>query len=183
MNQLILSLQILLTFTKLSLISFGGIVSSLSELQHDVVNKYHWMSHSNFIQLYALAQMAPGPNVTVVTLIGWQVAGLLGAIAATIGMLLPASIVTYFVSRFASQFVGTENYKLLERSLIPIAIGLFIASGLSFAIISDRSVFTVIVTMLSMLFMGFTTINPVWIILSGAIVAFFANFFGIFMIS
>ena len=182
MNQFILLSQLFFTFAKLSLVSFGGIIASLSDIQHDVVNKYHWMSHADFIQLYALAQMAPGPNVTVVTLIGWQIAGLLGAITATLAILLPACTLTFLIINFAIRFMKSDNYKLLQKSIIPIAIGLIMASGVNFALVYDNNWFVIIMTVISLILMGFTKTNPVWIIIAGSVCTFIANFFGIISI-
>jgi chromate transporter len=182
MSQVILLSQLFFTFAKLSLVSFGGIIASLSDIQHDVVNKYHWMSHADFIQLYALAQMAPGPNVTVVTLIGWQVAGLSGAITATLAILFPACTLTFFIFHFANHFINSDNYKLLEKSIIPIAIGLIMASGVNFALVLDNNWFVILVTLISLTLMGFTKTNPVWIVIGGSVSTFIANFIGIITI-
>ena len=70
-------------FGQLSLVSVGGINAVLPELKRQVVERHGWMSAADFAALYALAQAAPGPNMLVSTLIGWHVAGIAGALAAT----------------------------------------------------------------------------------------------------
>ena len=74
MSESMLLWQLCLTFLKMSLIAIGGSDAALSAYQHEAVDHYHWISNETFSQLYATAQLAPGPNITVVTLIGWNVA-------------------------------------------------------------------------------------------------------------
>jgi len=64
-----------LTFGVLSLIAFGGMPSVMPEMQRLVVDVKGWTTHAQFIQLFAIAQAAPGPNVLIVSLIGWKAAG------------------------------------------------------------------------------------------------------------
>ncbi|HCK29691.1 MAG TPA: chromate transporter, partial [Acinetobacter ursingii] len=64
-----------LVFTQLSVLAFGGGNAILPEMQHQVVNIHHWMSAEQFSSLFAMAQAAPGPNMMIVPLIGWHVAG------------------------------------------------------------------------------------------------------------
>jgi len=71
-----LLLELFTEFALLSFVAFGGATALLPELYRVVVEQQHWMDATTFAHMYAIAQAAPGPNVLVVTLIGWQVAGL-----------------------------------------------------------------------------------------------------------
>jgi hypothetical protein len=71
MNDTLISLAII--FSQLSLLAFGGGNTILPEMQRQVVEVHHWMPASEFSALFALAQAAPGPNLMVVTLVGWPV--------------------------------------------------------------------------------------------------------------
>ena len=77
-----------LVFGQLSLLAIGGINTVLPEMQRQVVDIHHWMSARDFSAMYALAQAAPGPNMMVVTLIGWRVAGWPGVIVTTVAKFL-----------------------------------------------------------------------------------------------
>ena len=72
--------QLFLDFALLSFVAFGGATALLPEMHRVVVENHHWLDDATFTHLYAIAQAAPGPNVLVVTLIGWKVAGLAGAL-------------------------------------------------------------------------------------------------------
>ena len=89
--------ELFLEFALLSFVAFGGATALLPEMHRVVVDNHHWLDDTTFTHLYAIAQAAPGPNVLVVTLIGWKVAGLSGALAATLAMCLPMSIVIYLL--------------------------------------------------------------------------------------
>jgi chromate transporter len=82
-------------FAQLSLLAFGGTNSVLPEMQRQVVQVHPWLTAQEFAALFALAQAAPGPNMLVVTLIGWRVAALPGALIATLGVAGPSSVLTF----------------------------------------------------------------------------------------
>lgn len=84
--------SLLTLFAELSLLAFGGGNTILPEMQRRVVEVHHWMSAEEFSALFALSQAAPGPNLMIVTVIGWHVASLAGALVATVGMFLPPSV-------------------------------------------------------------------------------------------
>jgi len=171
--------QLATIFIKLSLIAIGGSNAALPAYRHEVVEVFHLMDDSTFTQLFAIAQLAPGPNVIVVTLIGWQVAGLMGAMVTTLSMLTPACLLAYFVGRFSKRFIGTENYKLAQNALIPLAVGLILAGGLDLAQASYRNIFTVAITVLSTSVIYFVRINPVWVLVGSASITLAASYLGL----
>ena len=85
----VILLELTLYFMLLSLISVGGMPSVLPELQRYVVDVKGWMSPQEFIQIFAVGQAAPGPNVLIASLVGWQVGGLAGALLALAGDVRP----------------------------------------------------------------------------------------------
>ena len=87
-------LGLALLFGELSVLAFGGGNSVLPEMQRRVVEVHGWMAAAQFNALFGLAQAAPGPNMMVVTLLGWRVGGLWGAAVATVAIFGPSSVVT-----------------------------------------------------------------------------------------
>jgi chromate transporter len=87
---------IALRFTILSLVAIGGVTSVLPEVHRVAVEVHHWVSDAEFTQMFVIARAAPGPNMLLVTLIGWQVAGLPGALVATAAMCVPSCTLSYF---------------------------------------------------------------------------------------
>jgi chromate transporter len=88
-----------LTFGLMSLFAVGGANAAIPEMHRIAVDIRHWMTDREFADIYAISQLSPGPNVLIVTLIGYTVAGITGALAATLAMCVPTAALAYFVSR------------------------------------------------------------------------------------
>lgn len=116
-------------YAQLSLLAFGGANAVIPEMQRQVVDVHHWMSAKEFAALYALAQAAPGPNMMVVSLVGWRVAGFWGALATTAAVAAPSSILTLLVSGAWYRFRDADWRKALQAGLQPVAAGLIMASA------------------------------------------------------
>jgi chromate transporter len=111
-------------FAILSFVAFGGATALLPEMHRVVVDNHQWLDDATFTHLYAIAQAAPGPNVLVVTLIGWKVAGLAGALAATLAMCLPMSVLIYLLIDRWESFAGKRWQKAISLGVAPLAVGL-----------------------------------------------------------
>lgn len=129
MNERSVFVDLTLQFAVLSLMSIGGIIAVVPEMHAAVVETHRWMSSTDFVTLFALAQAAPGPNVIVVTLIGWRVAGASGALVATLAVSAPSFAMAYTASRFSTRFNRLNWYRLAERGIAPVTIGLVLSSG------------------------------------------------------
>ena len=116
-------------FSLLNFVAFGGVTAMLPEIHRLVVDQRQWMDDATFAQLFAIAQAAPGPNLLFVSLIGWQVAGIAGGIAATLGICLPVSIFIFLLYRNWEKFRGNPWQQALETGIAPLAVGLVCTSG------------------------------------------------------
>lgn len=116
-------------FLQLSLLAFGGTNAVIPEMQRQVVDVHHWMTPHDFAALYALAQAAPGPNMMVVSLIGWRVAGIAGALVTTGAVALPSSALTLVVAGLWYRFKDANWRKALQAGLQPVTAGLIAASA------------------------------------------------------
>lgn len=161
--------QLATGFAALSLIAVGGGIAVVPEMHRLAVEVHRWMSDAHFAQLFALAQAAPGPNVLVVGLIGWHVAGLAGMLVATVAMTGPAGLVAYGFSRFRRRLAGAAWLRMVERGLVPIAVGLILASGIILANAAARDWIAVAVTAGSTLFVWRTDHSPLWVLGVGAV--------------
>jgi len=116
--------ELFLEFALLACIAFGGATALLPEMHRVVVENHHWLDDTTFTHLYAIAQAAPGPNVLVVTLIGWEIAGLRGALASTLAMCLPMSVLIYLLIDRWESFSGKRWQKAVSIGVAPLAVGL-----------------------------------------------------------
>jgi chromate transporter len=118
---------LLAVFAPFSLASIGGGVATLPAIQHQAVDVQHWVTAREFVDLFAVARLSPGPGSMLVTLIGWKVSGWSGALVATLGMFVPSSILCYAVARTWTQHKGKIWHTALEQGLAPIGTGLLLA--------------------------------------------------------
>jgi chromate transporter len=154
----------------LSLVAIGGINAILPEIHRVVVDIEHWMTSAQFAELFALAQLAPGPNAMVVALIGWQVAGIPGAFVATLAICGPSSVLSYTVLHWWDRLRDWPGRAIVQRALAPVAIGLILASGYTLARGADRTVVAGALTLAAAAALAFTRINPVWVLAAAALV-------------
>ncbi|HVZ06997.1 chromate transporter [Rhodopila sp.] len=118
-----------LVYGQLSLLAFGGANAVIPEMQRQVVEVHHWTTAREFASLYALAQAAPGPNMMVVSLVGWRVAGVIGAIVATVAITLPSSILTLLVAGLWFRFRDAPWRRAVQAGLQPVTAALIMASA------------------------------------------------------
>lgn len=124
-------LALILVFVPFSLVSIGGGASIFAGVQHQSVNVQGWVTAREFIDLFALARGAPGPGSMLITLIGWKVAGLSGALVATVALFLPSSVLCYVLARVWNAHRGKAWHKALEDGLAPIGTGLILAGAIA----------------------------------------------------
>ena len=154
---------IALRFTVLSLVAVGGVSSVLPEIHRVVVDVHHWMTDVQFTQMFAIAQAAPGPNMLIVALVGWHVAGLPGALVATAAICAPSCTLSYFVARVWERFRGTPWRGAVEAGLAPITVGLVLATGWLVMRGAPGGWAAYTITAVTTAVVLFTRVNPVWL--------------------
>ena len=160
------------TFGVMSLFAVGGANSAIPEMHRVAVDVNHWLSDKQFTDVYAIAQLSPGPNVLIVTLIGYSVAGLLGALVATVAMCVPTAVLALIVSRFLTRASQARWPGIVQAALVPLSIGLMGASGFILARTSDRTVVAVLVTVGAAVLASVTKLNPLWMLVAGGCLGF-----------
>ena len=156
------------TCAQLGLLAVGGVNSVIPEMQREVVGMQHWMSAGTFASLFALAQAAPGPNLLVVTLVGWQVAGPAGAIVATGSLVGPTSLLTFGLSRiWHRQGVGRWR-DVLQAGLTPVTCGLVLAASVLLARSAVHGAGTAVVLAVAATLSLRGVLHPLWLLAGGA---------------
>ena len=158
-----------LRFAVLSLVAVGGMQSILPEVHRVVVDVNHWMTDAQFTQAYTIAQAAPGPNMLVVTIIGWHVAGLPGALVATAALITPCCTLTFLVARLWQRFRGAPWRQAVERGLAPVTVGLILATGWLLARGASTGWPATVVIAATAILVIFTRVNPLWLFAIGAL--------------
>jgi chromate transporter len=160
------------TFALMSLFAVGGANSAIPEMHRIAVDINHWMTDRQFADVFAISQLSPGPNVLIVTLIGYSVAGVLGALAATLAMCGPTALLAYYVSRLMARS-GTARWPaIIQAALVPLSIGLMAASALILARTSDNSWMALLITIVAALLATATRLSPLWMMAVGSLLGF-----------
>jgi chromate transporter len=160
------------TFALMSLFAVGGANSAIPEMHRIAVDVQHWMNDRQFADIFAISQLSPGPNVLIVTLIGYHVAGIVGALAATVAMCGPTAILAYYVSGLLARSSHSRWPAVIQAALVPLSIGLMGASGLILAVASDRSWVAGLITASAAALAFATRLNPLWMLLAGGAFGF-----------
>ena len=160
------------TFGLMSLFAVGGANAAIPEMHRIAVDVQHWLTDKQFADVYAISQLSPGPNVLIVTLIGYAVAGVAGALAATLAMCVPTAVLAYWVSRLLTRSSHSRWPAIIQAALVPLSIGLMGASGLILALTSDRTWMAGLVTAAGAGLAFATRLNPLWLLLAGGLLGF-----------
>ena len=101
-----LILDLFLTFMKIGLFTFGGGYAMLALIESTCVEKKQWITHDEMMNITVIAESTPGPiAINCATYVGYQQKGLPGAIAATVGVVLPSFVIIYVISMFLDGFL------------------------------------------------------------------------------
>ena len=162
-------LSLLIVFTQLSLLAFGGGNAVLPEMQHQVVTVHHWMTSAEFNVMFAMAQAAPGPNMMIVPLIGWHAAGPMGLLATSIAKFAPSSIVAVYALKGWNHYQDHPWRALFEQALKPITVGLVLVSAYLIADVAAQNSILIAIICLSIVLSLFKNVHPLWLMLIGAV--------------
>jgi len=149
-------------FAVLSLFAIGGGNSAVPEMHRYAVDVQHWLSDRQFADTFALAQLTPGPNLIIVALIGYHVAGAPGALVAMFAMCGPTGLFAFFVGRASDRFKQSRWHTALSQGLVPVTLGLTASSALIIATTADLNWIAVALTLGTALVAYFMRVHPLW---------------------
>lgn len=155
-------------FFLMAFLAIGGANAVVPEMHRQVVDVYGWMSASDFAALFAIASAAPGPNVLIVTLVGWQVAGLSGALVTTGAMIGSTGLLTFGAFRLWDRRKGASWQKPVQAGLSAVTVGLVGSSAYLLTEATATNAVTLAVALGTALVAWRTRINPLWCFALGA---------------
>jgi len=127
-------LQLLGIFSLLSVLAIGGGTAVLPEMKALVTGQEGWgIDDAQFRDIYAIGQLAPGPNMLMVIAIGNKVAGFPGALVAFLAFFAPACVIAIVTSRIWNRFEGSQWRLAIQRGMAPIVVGLMLAGTIAIA--------------------------------------------------
>ena len=174
-------LQVAALFGTLSLLSIGGGNAVLPEMHLRAVHDNHWLSDSQFADVFSISQTAPGPSILIVAMIGYA-AGLhvggvpgaiLGGVIATVAMVIPAATLMYVVTLFW-QKAQKSNWRIaVEKGFAPLTVGLILATSLVMSKAADHDWRAYLLTALCTLIFVRTSINPLIVVAAAGVIGYF----------
>jgi len=156
-------------FGELSLLAFGGGNTTLPEMQRQVVDVHGWMTAAEFSAVFALARAAPGPNLMIVPLLGWRVAGLPGLLVSSVAMFGPSSIAMGLVLGVWRRFKDNPWRRIVQVGLVPVTVGLVAASAAIIARASDTTWGLAVITGVAAALSMRDRVHPLWLLAGGAV--------------
>ena len=153
-----------------SSISFGGFPTVLPDVRNFVVATHGWMTDQEFANLFAMAQSIPGPNmILMMSFVGWKVWGFPGAVASAFATFGPPCTIYFASYRLWDRFRDAPWQQIVRLGLVPVVMGLVIASGTVMARASDTGWRTAALTIAAAMFMLVTRLNPMWMLVMGGV--------------
>lgn len=152
------------TFALLSILAVGGGTAVLPEMQTILAHQFG-IDHTQFVHIYSIGQLAPGPNMLMVLVIGYQIAGLIGAGVVLLSFFLPSSLMCFYIGRIWNRFGESPWRRSIQNALEPISIGLMSSGVYAVAKASVVSSITLALALVTLYLILRTKINPVIVIL------------------
>jgi chromate transporter len=120
-------INLIWVFALLSILAIGGGTAVLPEMERLTINHFHWITLGEFRDMYSMGQVAPGPNMTMVLLIGYRIWGALGALAVGMAFFLPDCVLTLVIHRLWDRLKDLPWRTAVQHGMAPVAIGLMVS--------------------------------------------------------
>ena len=177
-------LKIFLCFFEIGLFSFGGGYAAVPLIQSMVVERYHWLTVNEFINLITIAEMTPGPIViNAATFVGMKIDGFLEAVVSTLGSVVPSLIIVLLLSWLYKQYKDLDIVKRILKRIRPLVVAMILSAGFSILVMAlfkandyqtinldNIQVIEVVIFAASLFLMRRYKINPIMIIFGSGLV-------------
>ena len=170
-------LKLFLSFLQIGLFSFGGGYAAMPLIQGQVVTEHGWLSMKEFTDLITISQMTPGPiAINSATFVGIKIAGIPGALAATLGCILPSCIIVTVLARLYLKYRNMAMLQGILNSLRPAVVALIASAGISILItafwgndavvvLSKTNWIMVFIFAVCLVLLKKCRMNPIWVML------------------
>jgi chromate transporter len=166
-------MTLLTLFAVLLLVNFftiGGGYVMLPLLHTFFVEQFRWLTEQEFVDAVAVGQVTPGPLTIMNAFIGFKVAGLAGAVAATAGSYLPSLLVVTFVTKFYLRFKDSRVASAILRGIKPAVVGMLLAVAVNLAGVSASTPLAACICLITFAAAAFTNVDPSLVVVGAGIV-------------
>jgi chromate transporter len=157
---------------KVDLFAFGGGFASVPVMLHQVVDVRNWMDSKTFMDGIALGQVTPGPIVITATFVGYQIAGLLGAVVGTLAIFSPSFLMVLITVPYFDRLQHALLFRRALRGILASFVGLLLAVAVQFGIAASWTGRSVLMALAAFVALWFK-IDILWVVLAGAGVSIF----------
>lgn len=175
-------LELFWSFFLVGLFSFGGGYASLPLIQEQVLKVHTWLTPEEFMDILTISQMTPGPiAINASTFVGTKVAGLPGAVIATVGCVTPSCIIVLILATLYYRFKGLSMVQGIIKGLRPAVVALIASAGLSILLtvlfgandfsfrLSDFSIIAAVLFAACLFLLKKFKLNPIYVMLAAGV--------------
>jgi chromate transporter len=167
MNEIIV---LFYAFARVGILGFGGGQSIVPLIQVEVVDNYRWMTVEEFTHALAMANSLPGPITTKMSVFtGYKVAGLVGALAGILGLVLPSLVLMLLVGSFYLAYLDLPAVKGALKALRPVVLALLVLVVYNIFPVSVNSWSTALIAVTAFGMMAFLNVHPFFVITGAAL--------------
>ena len=183
-------LQLFLSFLQIGLFSFGGGYAAMPLVQGQVVTAHGWLSMSEFTDLITISQMTPGPiAVNSATFVGIKIAGIPGALIATLGCILPSCIIVTVIAKLYLKYREMDMLQGVLNSLRPAVVAMIASAGISILItafwgssasnaLAGKTWSLVVIFAICVVLLQKVKMNPIWVMVAAGVMKVAISFLG-----
>jgi chromate transporter len=167
-----LALSLSFIFLRIGAVTFGGGFVMIPEIENEVVNSHHWLTHQEFADATALGQITPGPVLIMATFVGYRVAGTIGALLSTICVFLPSFLMTVAAGSSLRRFRTNRQTQAFLRGVAPAVAGLLVAAAWSIARAGIHTAVGASMAVIILVILLRFRPNPFWILIGAGLFRF-----------
>jgi len=161
-------------FAYLSILTVGGGMAAFPEMKILTVEVHKWLTFPQLIHLYSVGQMAPGPNMMMIVVIGQWAGGILGAVVALIAFFGPTALLAFVVARLWKKLERWPWRTSIQQGLAPVSIGLLLAGCFTMARGAISGVETAAIAVGVLLILQRYKVNPALLVVGSAVLGVFS---------
>lgn len=163
--------QLFYTFAFIGSLAFGGGYVMIPLIDSQVVEKLHWLTSTEFADIVAIAEMTPGPiAINTATFVGFKMAGPLGSVIATIGVVVPSFIIVMILAKLVTRFSQSPYLQTALGGIRPVVVGLIASAAWSFGAKTLVDLKSWVLTGVMLLALVKTKISPILLIVASFVI-------------
>ena len=170
--------QVFLSFFKIGAFTFGGGYAMIPLIQNEAVEKRHWVTDEDILEVIAIAESTPGPiAINSATFVGYKAAGVLGSVCATLGVVLPSFVIILAISTVLQQFQQLQAVQYAFMGIRAGVLALLCKALWTMFKKSPKGWFSYLVMAAAFILTAFVGVNVIFVIIGCAVTGIIASWY------